>query len=529
MKQGFRHAMSWLHTWGSLWFSWVLFAIFLTGTLGVFDDAISHWMREPGRAPLVQSPDAAARQQAAAVAQARLQALAPGAEFWGVGLPNAEEPALRLSWRQDPKSTFQRRLVDPRSGEELPPGQRRESEGGHHFVHLHFEFHAGAPGMWLAGIATVAMLVALVSGIAVHKKIFADFFTFRPGRGQRSWLDAHNALGVLTLPFLFMIAYTGLTVFWSFYMPAAVLARFDDEAAYFSRLTERPAPRPLQQRPAPLGPLTQRVGEAEAALARDASFISVRHPGDASAVVQVFGRFDGEAAAGRLVGRSSGRMEFDGVSGEQRDLQLPDTTRGSLVLAVQQTMNALHFVRFGGDAVKWLYFLCGLAGSAMIAAGLCLFVVKRRRRQSEGRPGPVSPALIDALNAAAVAGLMLACLAYFWGNRLLPLALEQRSAWEIRIFFLVWALALAHALVRRGAAWREQLWAVAVLGLGLPLLNAASTGDHLLAALARGDGQSAAVEAVVLLWAVAAAVAARRLGRPERAARPLPALAGEGG
>ena len=50
MKRGFRHAMSWLHTWGGLWFAWVLFAIFFTGTLGVFDDAISHWMRDRGRA-----------------------------------------------------------------------------------------------------------------------------------------------------------------------------------------------------------------------------------------------------------------------------------------------------------------------------------------------------------------------------------------------------------------------------------------------------------------------------------------------
>ena len=33
MKEGFRQAMAWLHTWAGLIFGWLLFAIFLTGTL----------------------------------------------------------------------------------------------------------------------------------------------------------------------------------------------------------------------------------------------------------------------------------------------------------------------------------------------------------------------------------------------------------------------------------------------------------------------------------------------------------------
>ena len=37
------------------------------------------------------------------------------------------------------------------------------------------------------------LLVALISGIVTHRRIFADFFTFRRDRSvQRGWLDAHN-------------------------------------------------------------------------------------------------------------------------------------------------------------------------------------------------------------------------------------------------------------------------------------------------------------------------------------------------
>src|SRR3546814_3592298 len=63
------------------------------------------------------------------------------------------------------------------------------------------------------------MLVAIVSGVITHKKIFVDFFTFRWGKGQRSWLDAHNALSVFGLPFHLMITYTGLVTLMALYMP----------------------------------------------------------------------------------------------------------------------------------------------------------------------------------------------------------------------------------------------------------------------------------------------------------------------
>lgn len=43
MKEGFRQAMAWLHTWAGLIFGWLLFAIFLTGTMSYFKSEITHW------------------------------------------------------------------------------------------------------------------------------------------------------------------------------------------------------------------------------------------------------------------------------------------------------------------------------------------------------------------------------------------------------------------------------------------------------------------------------------------------------
>ena len=85
-------------------------------------------------------------------------------------------------------------------------------------------------GRWLAGAAAMFMLVAIVSGVITHKKIFVDFFTFRWGKRQRSWLDAHNSLSVFGLPFHFMITYTGLVTLMALYMPWGEIVAFKTPA-----------------------------------------------------------------------------------------------------------------------------------------------------------------------------------------------------------------------------------------------------------------------------------------------------------
>ncbi len=97
----------------------------------------------------------------------------------------------------------------------------RDALGGEFFYRFHFQFYYMPVlwGRWLAAFCAMFMLVAIISGVITHKKIFVDFFTFRWGKVQRSWLDAHNALSVFGLPFHLMITYTGLVTLMVMYMP----------------------------------------------------------------------------------------------------------------------------------------------------------------------------------------------------------------------------------------------------------------------------------------------------------------------
>jgi uncharacterized iron-regulated membrane protein len=511
---GFRQAMAWLHTWGGLWACWVLFVIFLTGTLGVFDEPITRWLKPEqvmaGDAGEIERLDRPAMVRAA---QAHLQQVAPRSHFWSIALPRAEEPTLRVFW-EDENEKFQRARLDIETGRPVPATAERETDGGHHFVHMHFEFHAGTAGIWLVGFFTMAMLVALVSGIVIHKRIFKDFFTFRPGKGQRSWLDAHNAASVLSLPFQLMIAYTGLATFYSLYMPLGIAAHYKDDSAYFSALLAQPPHRDETHIDAPVTALDRLLVRSEQQLGRPASFVVVEHPGDTSASARVFGLFVEREGEYTLLGDGAGRVDFDGVTGEQWDIRMPAERRGGAAQDVQSVMANLHFARFGGEAIRWLYFVCGLAGAAMMATGGILFAVKRRQRTLNefGARTPQVYRVVDVLNVGTIAGLSLACIAFFWANRLIPLGIAGRAGWEIGAFFAVWLLALGHAAWRPvERAWIEQSLAFAGLCLMLPFVNWAVTGEQFVSYLLRGDGERAGVELVAIAFGLVGVWVARRL------------------
>ena len=72
----------------------------------------------------------------------------------------------------------------------------------------------------------------------------------------------------------------------------------------------------------------------------------------------------------------------------------------------------------------------GLMGTAMIATGTLLYAIKRRKSEHEfGAATARVYRWVEAFNVAALAGIALASIAYFCGNRL-PLSLADRSAWK---------------------------------------------------------------------------------------------------
>lgn len=391
-----RQSMSGLHTWSGLLVSWLLFVIVFAGSLASFDKELTRWMQPDLHLPGAQSLGAD---------QVRdwLRQRAPDAHAWWMLPPSERAPYWNAGWEPRDGSEFKVFQLDAVSGQPLP-----KTVGGEFFFTLHYDLHAGMVGLYIVGIAGMLMLVALVSGTIVHRRIFKDFFTLRPQAArQRAWLDAHNVLGVIGLPFHLMIAYTGLVIFIVYYMQAGLQVVYQNDGERFFHEVQGSYEREEVGRPAgPPASIDGLIVEAGKVWGDGGApgWISVHHPYDEAATVDIRRR-----DASRILDDQR-TVNFDASSGELLHAQ-PSYAPG---YATYGWLTGLHMIQWGGQLVRWMYLLLGLSGAMMIFGGLQVWLAKREVRGSRG------VGLVRALNLAVCGGLSLASLALLWGNRLLP-------------------------------------------------------------------------------------------------------------
>ncbi|XAH23547.1 PepSY-associated TM helix domain-containing protein [Xylophilus sp. GW821-FHT01B05] len=521
MKEGFRQSMAWLHTWSGLLVGWVLFLVFAAGTATYFKDEITFWMKpERHRASLVLPPQA----QSAEAAVATLQQRAPQSPRWFINLPSEREPSVNVSWTKPPpppgeppakgrRARFDSAELDAATGQVLQAP--RETRGGEFIYRLHFDLHymPAIWARWIVGFCAMFMLVAILSGIVTHKRIFKDFFTFRPRKGQRSWLDAHNATAVLALPYHLMITYTGLVTLMFMYMPwGPQVAYKGDQNAFFAEVFPATSARNAKPAgtPAPLTAIAPLVTQAQAHWGgAPVGRITVNHPNDANATISL------QRQDGHGMSASQPSMLFDGSSG--RLLSTAGDVEGAAV-QTRGVLYGLHMARFSSPLLRGLFFLSGLAGCAMVATGLLLWAVKERQKYAKAlkHGGRISFGLrlVDGLNIGAIAGVPMAMAAYFWANRLLPVGLAGRPEAEIRCFFAAWGIAAVAGLAwpaRR--MWQVQLAVGGALFAGVPLLNAFTTDTALFVAARAGLWRVAGFDLVCLGLGLALLATAWWVGR----------------
>ena len=536
--EGPRQSMSWLHTWASLILGWLLYAIFLTGTLSFFQNEITVWMKPE----LHQSVPQASQIQQTKVALDYLQQHHPQAGSWSIQLPNSRQNTTQLTIREQGEDPRARRggkriTLDSATGQVL---EARDTRGGSFLYRFHFELY-GLPRLWarwLVGVATLLMLVAIISGVITHKKIFKDFFTFRSGKGQRSWLDAHNATAVLALPFHIMITFSGLLLLMFMLMPWGIEQIYENRGQFLQEQNRamqqggntqnknqatnqrqganknsaergnlqtrgngegrRQREKPTMQ-PALLTDLTPVLENAQREWKNTPiGSINIIAPNTNQAQIELRA-LHGESVAHRNVYQT---LNFDGVTGQKIIDENDRLNNPSIPMGIYNVVTTLHEARGVDLALRWLLFLSGIVGTLMVATGLILWCVKRAPQQQKQGYKSFGYRLVEVTNIAAIIGLPIACATYFHANRFIPSHLENRLDWEIRSFFIVWLLTLIYAMFRtHRQAWLELLALATVAFALLPIINFTTGGQALWNSIANDQWMIASFD--LAMWVLA--------------------------
>jgi uncharacterized iron-regulated membrane protein len=455
-----------VHIWIGIVCGLMLFIAFYAGSVTMFEKPLERWATPPSTlaaAPSLERADALVEAVLAEHPQA-------AARYFISVKPGADQPA-RVYWQERAGGRRQFKEYGASFGADgsLQVEQTRKAPVAqlvdtlHQLVGLPFPDAIARPVM---GAVALAYAVALVSGLIVLlPTLTKDVFALRIGKNiKRMWLDAHNALGLFSLPFHLVIALT--SVVFAFHDP---FYGAQGAVVYPGGIEWNQAhdDAPTGARVLPAAELLRRV--------------EVQLPGFD---VQGFGfqRKDGhvEATVTGLDVRHGTRARLyasthlDPYSGQVDPHDLPGHMDGW-----DESVNAffmLHLGSFGGNPVRWLYVLMGLAGAALFYTGNLLWVESRRRK----RKGPETPAqklsgwvlgcLTVGVSLGCVAGISASLAATKW----LPALVADLKAWHTGIYYAVFVAAIGWAFLRgasRGAV--ELLWLSAVFTLAIPLSSLA--------------------------------------------------------
>lgn len=505
MKETFFRTLSWLHTWAGLLVCWVLLLIFFAGTLSYFRHEMSQWSEPELHQNVFRDYQTDALVAQLDKGQAYLEQHAPQAQRWLINLPTERRPYLSYGWQLPPEKGQRRGKIEEHfvSLDDTMITQVRSSRGGDFFYRLHFDLHymSAITARYIVGICTMFMLIALLSGIVIHKRIFKDLFSFRRGKSARAWLDAHNVSSVIALPYHLMITYTGLITLMLMYIPwTATTAYSGDNQAFLNDLN------PGRQNVKAVGITAPQIAFSQLLPKIQATWgdapikqLSISNPKDQQSHISVFQN------TGKDVTDEATVLVFNATTGEQI-FASEQVKSGAEV--TYDTMMSLHTARFAQPILRFAFFFCGLLGCAMVATGTLMWALRLRQKQQKqldkGQNASWGLRLVEGLNFTFILGLPFGAVAFFYANRLLPTTLAQRSEWEVHCFFIALAgMGLWAAINHSRRQWQHALLLLAVLTCALPVLNAITSTQSIVGNIQTGQWGLVGFDLVALFFGLA--------------------------
>ncbi|SEJ02196.1 PepSY domain-containing protein [Achromobacter sp. NFACC18-2] len=465
-----------VHTWTGILTGMALFIAFYAGALTVFKEPIARWASPhaaAGLAPLESAPDLIAR---------TLAARPDVAQGFTIHLQDDENVPARMGWEvRDPQAEdhdesavrhYLARLDADgavRIEEAHPSGLGNFIDVLHRVVGLPVD---SDPNRWFMGVVASLYAIALVSGVIVLlPSLVKDFFALRVGRNlKRMWLDAHNVVGIISLPFHLVMALSSVVfAFHDGIYDIQDRLMYEGKLASVFQRSGGPAADTAPRDPSAMLPPAELLARARS-LSPSFEPIALQYAQVTSprAVVRIWGK-DPAAVSPRARG---GFVAIDPYGGKVLNTDYLPGGQDAANLWISSFF-ALHMASFGGAAVQWLYFLLGLAGAWLFYSGNLLWIETRRKR-ADRRTGEVPAQRRDTrLMASATVGV---CLGSVCGISLMMIAAKalhgrvgDLDAWLKGAYYAMFFAGIAWSFLRGGAvAGVHLLRLAAALTLAIP-------------------------------------------------------------
>jgi len=382
-----------IHGWSGVLLGLLLYAVVVTGVIAVFAHEIGDWASPlPKHAEQTFTPgvDAALRNAADTVdprfheeisifhgTGGRLKA------FFHTHTQQADGTIVEEGTQVhfDPL-TWQ--VVDRLEGEALDIRQQDHLGVLARFlIDLHVRLYLPNPwGLLLTGLLGLAMLIAAVSGLVLHRKLLRELFLLRISRRNPllTSRDRHVLAGAWNLIFAFLLAFTGsfFSFAGSFGLPVMAMVAFGGDQ---TRMIETVVGISSASDATPTTPANLDQMLTDAQQRADGS------PVDFMFIMR-WGRADAEATistqptAGHLTRR---HFVYNVATGEFVREKPRIGLTPSLGNTLLDLMSPLHFGDFAGLPSKAIWFSLGIASAYVILSGLLLWA-QRRQNQPHWQP-----------------------------------------------------------------------------------------------------------------------------------------------
>ena len=467
-----------IHTWTGILTGMALFIAFYAGAITVFKVPLERWASPPASesdwVPLSQASDLITKtlERDPAVGKnffihLRPQEHQPATMEWHVAAEGADEHDL-LSLSHYISTLDSQGEVITRK---LPASPLAEFvDVLHRVVGLPFDTEYTR---WVMGVVAALYALALFSGlVVVLPTIFKDILAFRLGKNRkRMWLDAHNVVGIVSLPFHVIIALTavGFAFHDSIYDAQDVLVH--DGKLMQTFRSGMPTPDLSPKEPSAMLAPTELVQTVlELAPDFEPSMLEYVRVDSPLPMVRVWGA-DPQGMGARSWGSFA---MLNPYSGEILSTDYLPSHQSSSFTAIN-TIFSLHFATFGGAPQKWVYFFLALAGAWLFYTGNLLWVESRRRAQKRSLEPPVQRRDTQLLASAtvgvclgAICGLSATIAAAKW----LSGWAQDMVLWHQLIYYGVFFAGIIWALVFGAArASVHMLWLAAFLTVAIPVTS----------------------------------------------------------